>query len=235
MVLFDNNVLCLLLHPEADVPNDPATGDPVDRAQDRIAFLREQLQEAGTRILIPAPVLAEFLTFADADYLIQITQTMWFEIGPFDQRAAVEAAVALRRALKTGQGKKLGSSSPWQKIKVDREIVAIGKVYSVTHVYSTDSDVLALARESGITATHVASLPLPPPQEVQLTLEDIVASQASSLPATASEQPSLQSPDADQPITQPSEQDRPASLPVAQAPQPQGSSPAAPPPSLSKQ
>lgn len=193
MVLFDNNVLCLLLHPDADVPNDPATGKALERAQDRINYLRERLQAEGSRIAIPAPVLSEFLTFADADYLTAISQSVWFDIAPFDQRAAVEAAIALRRALKSGQGKKLGLSGNWQKIKVDRQIVAIGKVLDVTAVYSTDPDVLSLAKESGLKSFHVADLPLPPPEEVQLTLEQMATNESpSSLSAIA--QPSAQFP-----------------------------------------
>lgn len=115
VVVFDNNVLCLLLHPDAEIPNDPSTGKPIDRAQDRMAYLVEQLRENDARILIPAPVLSEFLTFAGADYLAVINQSAYFEVSPFDQRAAIEAAVALRRSLKSGQGKKLGLASGWQK------------------------------------------------------------------------------------------------------------------------
>lgn len=173
MVLFDNNVLCLLLHPDADVPNEPGTNAPVEQAQDRISYLVEQLREAETRILIPAPVLSEFLTFAEPDYLVEINQSIWFEVAPFDQRAAIEAAVVLRRAIKAGQGKKLGLTGKWQKIKVDRQIVAIAKVHGVTAIYTTDPDVITLARDSGLRGIHVADLPLPPKEQVQLTLEDL--------------------------------------------------------------
>lgn len=41
VVAFDNTVLSLLLHPEADPPLDPTTGAPVTRAQDRMAYLVE--------------------------------------------------------------------------------------------------------------------------------------------------------------------------------------------------
>lgn len=183
MVLFDTNVLCLLLHPDADIPNDPASGTPIEQPKERINYLRDRLQDAGIRIVIPAPVLSEFLTIAAPDYMLQITQSMWFEVAPFDQRAAVESALALKRALKSPKGKKLGSTSSWQKIKVDRQIVAIAKVYGVTTVYSTDPDVLNLARESGIEAIHAADLPLPPVAEVQLTLEEMVNESSSARPS----------------------------------------------------
>lgn len=183
MVLFDTNVLCLLLHPDADIPNDPASGKPIEQPQERVNYLPDRLQDAGVRIVIPAPVSSEFLTMAAPDDMLQITQSMWFEVAPFDQRAAVESALALKRSLKSAKGKKLGSTSSWQKIKVDRQIVAIAKVYGVTTVYSTDPDVLNLARESGIEAIHAADLPLPPVAEVHLTLEDMVNQSSSSPPS----------------------------------------------------
>jgi predicted nucleic acid-binding protein len=162
LVTFDNSVLCLLLHPDADIPNDPATGKPIERAQDRMSFLVEQLRESGARIQIPAPVLSEFLTFASPDYLTIIHSSAFFEIAPFDERAAIEAAIVLKKALKAGLGKKMGRESNWQKIKVDRQIVAIAKVSGAETIYTTDPDVMALAGDSGIRTVHAAALPLPP-------------------------------------------------------------------------
>ena len=136
VVAFDNTVLSLLLHPEADPPLDPTTGAPVARAQDRMAYLVEQLRESGARILIPAPVLAEFLTFAGPDYLAVIDQSAHFEIAPFDQRAAVEAAAVQKKANASAKGKKSGLTGKWQTIKVDRQIVAIAKVRNAERIYT---------------------------------------------------------------------------------------------------
>jgi hypothetical protein len=107
-------------------------------------------------------VLSEFLTFASADYLTAIHESANFEIAPFDRRAAIEASVALRRAIKSGQGKKLGLEGNWQKIKIDRQVVAVAKVYGAETVYTTDNQMLALAIDSGLQAFHVADLALPP-------------------------------------------------------------------------
>lgn len=158
---FDTNVLCLLLHPDADIPNDPSTKKPVSRAQDRISHLVEQFREAGSRILLPTPVLAEFLTFAAADYLSIINASASFEVAPFDQRAAIEVATALRKA-KAGPGKKLGLDAKWQKIKVDWQVAAIAKVGGADTLYTTDSDLGTIAAEFKIKAIHVAALDLPP-------------------------------------------------------------------------
>jgi predicted nucleic acid-binding protein len=161
VVAFDNNMLCLLLHPEAAVPNDPATGKPVDRAHDRMSVLVEQLREADARIVIPSPVLSEFLTFASSEYLSEINSSRHFEIAAFDQRAAIEAAVTLKKAIRGGLGKRLGLEGNWQKIKIDRQIVAIAKIQGAEAIYTTDRDIKGLAADSGIRVIHVAELPLP--------------------------------------------------------------------------
>ena len=159
---FDNNVLCLLLHPDANVPNDPETKKKITNAKDRISYLIEQLRENGSRILIPTPVLMEFLTFAAPDYLDEINTSAHFEVAPFDQRAAIEAGCAIRKAKDGPTGKKLGLDGKWQKIKVDWQIAAIARVHGSDILYSTDSDLETIAAEFNIKVVHVASLALPP-------------------------------------------------------------------------
>ena len=159
---FDNNVLCLLLHPDVDVPDDPNTGKAIIRAQDRISYLVEQLRESGSRILIPTPVLMEFMTYAAPDYLAVINASAHFEVAPFDQRAAVEAGRAIHKAKDGPTGKKLGLDGKWQKIKVDWQIAAISKVHGSEVLYTTDSDLGTIAAEFNIKTVHVADLALPP-------------------------------------------------------------------------
>lgn len=162
VVVFDNNVLCLLLHPDANVPNDPSTGREVSRAQDRMGLLVETIRQHGQRILIPAPVLSEFLTFADSEYLDEINASQHFEVAPFGQSAAIEAAVQLRADMRdTNKGKRGGTAGDWQKVKIDRQIVAIAKVAKAACIYTTDADLKTLAQNSGIRAVHVADLDLP--------------------------------------------------------------------------
>lgn len=192
---FDNNVLCLLLHPDADVPHDPSTGKPVHRAKDRIAYLVEQFREAGSRILIPTPVLAEFLTFAAPDYMAVINSSAHFEVAPFDQRAAVEVARAIQKA-RAGLGKKLGLSATWQKIKVDWQIAAIAKVGGAGTLYTTDSNLSTIAAEFKVNAVHVADLPLPP-SDAPL-LDGLEASDSHEPSTNAPSRPLPQSPDGEQ-------------------------------------
>ena len=76
-------------------------------------------------------------------------------------KAAIEAAESQRRALDTGD-KKSGATGTWQKVKVDRQIVAIAKVHGVDELYSDDDDVRRLAESDSVPVKGVADLPLPP-------------------------------------------------------------------------
>jgi hypothetical protein len=68
---------------------------------------------------------------AGPEYLDILNKSASFRIVPFDQRAAVEVAAALREAIDAGY-KKGGTQSPWAKVKFDRQIVAIAKLQSPT-------------------------------------------------------------------------------------------------------
>jgi len=66
-------------------------------------------------------------------------------------------------ALKTG--KKRGASAasaPWQKVKFDRQIIAIAKSEQAARIYSTDVDLRKLAAAEGLQALDLSDLPLPP-------------------------------------------------------------------------
>ncbi len=89
MVVFDNSIFCLTPHPDAK----PRSG--IDRVKDRIEHLVRTLSDNREIIIIPAPVLSEFLVFAGSDspgYLLKIRETSSLRIEPFDERAAIELA-----------------------------------------------------------------------------------------------------------------------------------------------
>ena len=126
--------------------------------------LVETLEAAQATIIIPTPALSEFLVLAASDagaYLAQLTSSAVFVVESFDLKAAIEAAAAQRRAIDAGS-KKSGATGPWQKVKVDRQIVAIAKVHGVDCLYTEDEDVRRIARADGVPVKDVADLPLPP-------------------------------------------------------------------------
>ena len=167
MVLFDNTFLCLLFHPTAKPPND-SNGKPITRCHDRIDHLVSELEATHAKILIPTPALSELLTIAGPNYvqyLNEINGRSCFKIVDFDQRAAIEAALRMADAIKA-KDKRSGTLSPLQKIKFDRQIVAIAKVENVKAIYSDDNDIKALAEQCEIAVVRVEDLPLPPPVQV---------------------------------------------------------------------
>ncbi len=169
MVVIDATTLMLLLRPGTPIPNGQ-NGLPIDRPKERIEFLVQQLDKAGTNIVIPTPALSEALVRAGvigSEELIEKLQKFRvFRIEPFDLRSSIEVAAMSRDAL--AGGNKRGKADPmstWAKIKFDRQIVAIAKVHGATTIYSDDGDIRALGERARIKVVSVADLPLPPQKD----------------------------------------------------------------------
>jgi hypothetical protein len=165
MVSVDAGILSLLLHPMAKPPDDPATKKPVEKAQERIEQLIQDLDTAKERIIIPAPALSEFLVLAGPDgprYLNELSLDPNIYVQPFDERAAIELAAMELAARAHGQKRHpLPPTTAWQKVKIDRQIVAISKLYAVRTIYSDDGDVRSIAADNSIKTLSTWDLPLP--------------------------------------------------------------------------
>ena len=167
MVVLDTSVLLLLLDPNAKPPNDPSTGAPLGQAAARIEHLIDTLTTANEKIVIPTPVFSELLVLAgDAapKYVQRLNGTSAFRIAPFDQKAAIEAAIMHRDALRRGSTR-IDAAKPdttRTKIKFDRQIVAIAKTEGARIVYSDDEDVISYAKKAGLDALRTADLDRPP-------------------------------------------------------------------------
>ncbi len=200
MICVDNNFLVLYFDLPAKVPNDPNTGAPPTRLPERLELLKETWKGANEKILLPDPVLAEFLIFTGADapkYLTEFKNAANFEIRPFDTRAAVELAAmywAERNTLSQSALKEFEKVDTKTRLKVDRQIIAIAKAHGVTAVYSDDKGIKAFADLHGIPVVRMWELPLPVSKEGPLLklLEDQLtdgAMPASSLIAVAAADP----------------------------------------------
>jgi hypothetical protein len=158
MVGFDSTFLTFLF-----VPNAPCS---VDRARDRIEFLISDLHGKGERIIIPTPALSEILIktgHATQQILHDLTHSPKFVIAPFDIRAALEVALMAKAAQKKGD-KRGGATGSWAKVKYDRQIVAITKVFGGTVIYSEDEELCKFAIASGLKSVSVRDLSLPFPK-----------------------------------------------------------------------
>jgi hypothetical protein len=170
MVVFDNSIFCLLLHPDAK----PRSG--VDRAKDRVQHLIDTLRDSKEIAIIPAPVLSEFLVFAGKDgpaYLVKIRENSSLRIEPFDERAAIELADLEIAARTSGDKRGSAAGAEWQKVKFDRQIVAITRVHGASVIYSDDPHIAAHGKDCGVRVLALGDLDLPPSQ--QMTIEEVLA------------------------------------------------------------
>lgn len=151
-----------MVHPAAAPPVDPATNQPLEHSKARIEHLIASFK-ANDSLIIPTPVLAEALVRAEdgaPGVLEAIGGMARVKIRPFGERAAVETALMTRQALEAGD-KKGGSGAAWQKVKVDRQIIAVARVEGATAIYTDDKDLVAFAKRLGMTAFSTWDLPVP--------------------------------------------------------------------------
>jgi len=159
---FDTSVLVLLLDSDAQVPGNPETGKPVEQVKERIDYMMEGIEKEKHKIIVPTPVLGEILEKATAQtaqaYCERIQKDKSFEIVPFDILAAIEVAELHRTAWKT---ESVGPDVSRQKVKVDKQILAICKVHEVKICYTDDQNMQRLGEQIGIQTQGIAELPLP--------------------------------------------------------------------------
>lgn len=139
--------------------NRESTGD----RRERIDHFLSRIDKAKGKVIIPTPAIAEYLVLADKAGLAlleALQKRASVVVASFDIAAAYEAsqfdAAALGR-----RDKRDGSEEPWQRIKIDRQIVAIAKTHGAKLIVSDDSGVRDAAARAGIPSSSVDELPLP--------------------------------------------------------------------------
>lgn len=158
----DSSALILLVNPTANPPEDPETKKPVTHARERVELFLAGLR-LGDTLIIPTPVLAEVLVGAEnggPGLLEAISGMARVKVRPFGERAAVETAMMTREAVATGD-KRGGSNSPWQKVKVDRQVVAVARAEGATRIYADDHNLVEFARRLGMDVFSTWDLPVP--------------------------------------------------------------------------
>lgn len=129
----------------------------------KIEHFVEKLEKQRGTLLIPTPALSEYLTNADQAGLA-VVQTLerksGVEVAPFDTAAAYECS-QLNAAAQGRGDKRDGSIQAWQKIKIDRQIVAIAKARGAKVIISDDNGVKEAAARVGITVLNVDALDFP--------------------------------------------------------------------------
>ena len=119
MIVFDSTTLSLLLLPNAAIPTG-RNNKPIKYAKERLESLISQIAQSGESIIIPTPVLSEFLvkSIEKADeFLKTIRSSPWFRVESFDVAAAVEVGQRTAQAIAAGD-KREGSKADWTKVKM---------------------------------------------------------------------------------------------------------------------
>lgn len=135
---------------------------PSDRA--RIEHFINEVDKQKVRIIFPMISISEFLVKADGAsiaFLEELERKSAIFVADFDRGAAQELAKMEREALAGPGGKRAGSEEPYQKIKVDRQIVAIGLAHGAKMIVSRDEGVRTQAIRLGLDAKRIQDLELP--------------------------------------------------------------------------
>lgn len=182
MVVFDANVLVSLVSKSTSA-DDLA----------RLHALIEELSKSRSYVSIPTPVLAEFLVRTDAAtqaVLSSIERKSGVRVQSFDRKAAVECAMLDAKARLLGGKRGSAKNAPYQKVKVDRQIVAIAITNRADMIVSGDDTLIAVARDAGLLARKIEELPLPASAlqrplnfEADSAVEDVTSKGLSVLPS----------------------------------------------------
>ena len=103
--------------------------------------------------------------------LQRIARSTAFRVATFDERAAIETAAMTQEALDDGD-KRGGSQAPWQKVKIDRQLVAVARVHGVKTLYTDDRNMRGLAERLGLQVMDTYDMPDPAPRQRHLFLDD---------------------------------------------------------------
>lgn len=162
MVVFDATTIVLTIDPTATPPNGP-DGNPVPNCRERIEHLLSSLSKSKTPIIIPTPVVAEYLVGAGPnkmDYLNTFLNSKNFEVAPFDLRAAIDLSDLIDPDFKAKR--LLDPTLTKAKIKFDRQIIAIAKSRRASRIYTDDGNMKTVAERNGVAVTMTWEIPLPP-------------------------------------------------------------------------
>lgn len=152
-----------------------------DRA--RINYFIECAEKAKSKIIFPMVCIAEFLVGAELggiEFLKTLEKKACILMADFNMSAAYELSLIDRAAIGAGD-KKDESEENWQKIKIDRQLVATGKSLGAKLIISNDKGVRNNALRIGMEAMRIQELELSETDK-QMTLVEPIKTQPKDKP-----------------------------------------------------
>ena len=164
-IVIDTNVLVQIMQNEgARDLRDPETGEIVTNAFKRAQALVERIESVRGIVVLPAPVVAEYLMGIDRgsyqQHLDIINGVKCIEIAPFDQLAAIECAMLVTNQ----EMKMLDPDSTMAKLKYDRQILAISIAAGAKEIWTHDKQLIKRAGAVGILAKSLTGIDANPEQ-----------------------------------------------------------------------
>jgi hypothetical protein len=155
MIAFDTTFLTLMLVPGAR--------HEISDAKERIEFLISDIHGSREKVIIPTPALSEVLIKSGQarDQIINLlTKSDKFLVAPFDTLCALELSLMVDAAF-ARKDKRDGAPGTWVKVKFDRQIVSIAKVFGARAIYSEDGDLRAIAVRNDLPCYGVSDIKIP--------------------------------------------------------------------------
>ncbi|WP_236722734.1 PIN domain-containing protein [Pantoea latae] len=148
--------------------SDPVLGSQIKDVKRRAEALLDRIESLNGTIIVPTPVLAEYLVGIHKNHqqerLNIIRSVSCFETAPFDELAAIECA-----SLPTLQElKKISTEGTANKIKFDRQIIAIAIAIGVDEVWTHDKGVHERCKHLKIPVFTLSSIE---PAPIQSTMD----------------------------------------------------------------
>ena len=159
-IIFDTNILVQAMTGMKDgcKLSDPKNGLEIPDPKRRIEALIDMVESSGGSIIIPTPVLAEYLVGIDKgdhqNHLRLIQRKSCFEIASFDEIAAIECA----QMPSIKELKAMMKSDTANKVKFDRQIISIAKSLNVDEIWTHDIGVFKRCKEMGMTVKSLADI-----------------------------------------------------------------------------
>lgn len=165
-IVIDTNVLVQIMqNDQATDLRHPETGEIVDRLFERAAALVDHVDAIGGLVVLPAPVLSEYLFGIDKKsfqaHLDVINSVKSIEIAAFDQVAAIECALLVSDA----EQRAIDPNATKAKLRVDRQILAIAVAAGVSEIWTHDIGLTKKALSMGISVKSLADIGPPPMQQ----------------------------------------------------------------------
>ena len=142
----------------------------------RVEALIDMVESSGGTIIIPTPVLAEYLVGIDKKdhqtHLNMIQRQSCFEIASFDEIAAIECA----QMPSIKELKLMMKSDTANKVKFDRQIISIAKALNVDEIWTHDKGVFNRCKEMGLVVKSLADID-PAPIQVLIDMSHDASSE----------------------------------------------------------